>query len=53
MVVVVVFAAILLNGVFLGHEGLFTTKPTPSPTPIASASPSASAGPSASPSATP
>ena len=46
-VVVVIFAAILLNALFLGHGGLFAPKPTASPSPSVSAAP-ASAGPSAS-----
>ena len=50
-VVVAIFAAILLNALFLGHGGLFAPKPTASPLPSASAAP-ASAGPaSAAPSA--
>ena len=61
IVVAVVFAAILLNGIFLGKGGIFTPLPTEVPVPSASAepsgsasaSPSTSAGPSSSASAAP
>lgn len=46
---VVVFVAILLNGLLLGNGGLFTRPPEPTAVPSLSASPSVSASPEASP----
>jgi hypothetical protein len=48
IVVAVVFAAILLNGVFLGKGGILTPIASPSPLPSESAEPSSSVEPSAS-----
>lgn len=48
--VIVVFALIFANAIFMGKGGLLTATPSPSPAPIVTESPSAS--PSASPAAT-
>jgi hypothetical protein len=48
IVVAIVFAAILLNGVFLGKGGILTPIPSSRPLPSESAQPSSSVGPSAS-----